>query len=158
MRSEVFPTVTNLTVFCWAMTSCSLVRYRLFQGLSLSQAIYIYSNVLGYWRRRSICYTCLFTTSLVVTTISFYNVLGPSDVVSRSGPGSCALTIGSSLMCISGRSFDHSSVIFFRDLSSVFSLLCVLSLSLRFYSLLPLEKGVGAPERIPLVAGFHFPC
>jgi hypothetical protein len=35
----------------------------------------------------------LFTTSLVVTTICFYNVLGPSDVVSRSGPGSSALVL-----------------------------------------------------------------
>jgi hypothetical protein len=42
-------------------------------------------HVLGYWRHRSVCYTSLFTTSLVVTTISVYNVLGPSDVVSRSG-------------------------------------------------------------------------
>jgi hypothetical protein len=29
-----------------------------------------------------------FTTPLVVTTVSVYNVLGPSDVVFRSGPGS----------------------------------------------------------------------
>jgi hypothetical protein len=43
-------------------------------------------NVLGYWRHRSVCYTSLFTTSLIVITISFYNVLGPSDVVSWSGP------------------------------------------------------------------------
>jgi hypothetical protein len=35
----------------------------------------------------------LFTTSLVVTTIPFYNVLGPSDVVSRSGSGSSALVL-----------------------------------------------------------------
>jgi hypothetical protein len=42
-------------------------------------------NVLGYRRHRSICYTCLFTTPLL-TTISVYSVLWPSDVVSRSGP------------------------------------------------------------------------
>jgi hypothetical protein len=39
-------------------------------------------DVLGYCRRRSVCYSGLFTTSLVVTTISFYNVLWPSDVAS----------------------------------------------------------------------------
>jgi hypothetical protein len=33
-----------------------------------------YCDVLGYWRRRTVCYSGLFTTSLVVTTISFYNV------------------------------------------------------------------------------------
>jgi hypothetical protein len=43
-------------------------------------------NVLGHWRHRSICYTSLFTTPLVVTTISVYSVLWPFDVVSRSGP------------------------------------------------------------------------
>jgi hypothetical protein len=55
-------------------------------------------NVLGYWRRRSVCYSGLFATSLVVTTISFYNVLGPSDVASRSGPGSSALDLWSSVI------------------------------------------------------------
>jgi hypothetical protein len=64
-------------------------------------------NVLGYWRHRSDCYTSLFTTPLVVTTISVYNVLGPSDVVSRSGPGSSLdLLLDSSLVCV----FDLSSV------------------------------------------------
>jgi hypothetical protein len=62
-------------------------------------------NALGYWRRRSVCYSGLFTTSLVATTISFYNVLGPCDVASRSGPGSSALilespVILSSLICV----------------------------------------------------------
>jgi hypothetical protein len=65
----------------------------------------IHCNVLGYWRRRSVCYTCLFTTSLVVTTISFYNVLGPSDVVSRSGPGTSALILGFPVICV-GPSLD----------------------------------------------------
>jgi hypothetical protein len=41
---------------------------------------------------------CFITTSLVVTTISFYNVLWPSDVVSRSGPGSSALVLWSPLI------------------------------------------------------------
>jgi hypothetical protein len=58
-----------------------------------------------YWRRHSVCYSGLFTTSPVVTTISFFNVLWPSDVASRSGPGSSALVlwfllIWSSLICI----------------------------------------------------------
>jgi hypothetical protein len=43
-------------------------------------------NVLGYSRHRSVCYTSLFTAPLVVTTISVYSLLWPSDVVSRSGP------------------------------------------------------------------------
>jgi hypothetical protein len=43
-------------------------------------------NVLGYWRHRSISFTSLFTTPLVVTTISLYSVLWPSNVVSWSGP------------------------------------------------------------------------
>jgi hypothetical protein len=43
-------------------------------------------NLLGYWWHRSVCYASLFPTSLVVTTISVYNVLWPSDVVSLSGP------------------------------------------------------------------------
>jgi hypothetical protein len=67
-------------------------------------------NVLGYWRHRSVCYTSLFTTSLVVTTISFYNVLGPSDIASRSGPGSSVIILGSpmissSVICV-GPSLD----------------------------------------------------
>jgi hypothetical protein len=70
------------------------------------------------------------TTPLVVITISFYNVLGPSDVASRSGPGSSALVLGSSLLCVSGRSFDLSSVIcpVISFLCSVFSVLSVSSL------------------------------
>jgi hypothetical protein len=32
-------------------------------------------NLLGYRRQHSICYTCLFTTPLLVNTISGYNVL-----------------------------------------------------------------------------------
>jgi hypothetical protein len=48
-----------------------------------------------YWRRHSICYFSLFTTSQVVTTVSFYNVLWPSDVVSLSGPGSSTLVLWS---------------------------------------------------------------
>jgi hypothetical protein len=62
-------------------------------------------NMLEYWRRRSVCYSGLFMTSLVVTTISLYNELWPSDVASRSGPGSSALVlraplIWSSLICL----------------------------------------------------------
>jgi hypothetical protein len=42
-------------------------------------------NLLHYRRHHSICYTCLFTTPLVVITVSGYNVFWLSDVVSRSG-------------------------------------------------------------------------
>jgi hypothetical protein len=80
-------------------------------------------KVLGYWRHRSVCYTSLFTTPLVVTTIS-----QPSDVVSRSGPGSSLdLLLGSSLIRVSGRSFDLSSVSLFSV--RVSSLLFSVSLS-----------------------------
>jgi hypothetical protein len=92
-------------------------------------------NVLGYWRHRSVCYTSLFTTSLVVTTISVYNELWPSDVVSQSGPGSSLdLLLGSSLFCV----FDLSSVICSSVMSfAVFSLLCLyLGVSLFSVSLL----------------------
>jgi hypothetical protein len=41
---------------------------------------------LCYWWQRSICYTRLFTTPLVVTTIFCYNVVWLSDILSRSGP------------------------------------------------------------------------
>jgi hypothetical protein len=54
-------------------------------------------NLLGYRRHHSICYTCLFTTPLVVTTVSGYSVLWPSDVVSRSGP---LISSVSSLFCL----------------------------------------------------------
>jgi hypothetical protein len=85
-------------------------------------------NVLGYWRHRPICYTSLFTTSLVVTTISVYHVLGPSYVASLSGPGfSLDLLLGSSLICVSDFSFDLS----FLCVSSVsLFYLCLLSVSL----------------------------
>jgi hypothetical protein len=43
-------------------------------------------NLLGYWWHHSICYTVLFTTPLVVITISPYHELWPSDVLSRNGP------------------------------------------------------------------------
>jgi hypothetical protein len=102
-------------------------------------------NVLGYRRHRSVCYTSLFTTSLVSTTVSFYNVLGPSDVVSRSGPGSSALVLGSSLIYVSDRSLDLSS-------------LCVSSVSL-FYLSCPFiccpSKRVFAPRKEDT---FHHGC
>jgi hypothetical protein len=43
-------------------------------------------NVLGSWRHHSVCYIPLFTTPLIVTTISVYNELWSTDVVSRSSP------------------------------------------------------------------------
>jgi hypothetical protein len=83
-------------------------------------------NVL--WWYRSVCYTSLFTTSLVVTTISVYNVLRPSDVVSRSGP------LISSVIC---------SVISFGVFISV-SRLC-LSVSLSLSLSLTLRPTVSQP-------------
>jgi hypothetical protein len=41
-------------------------------------------NVIGYRRPHSVFYTCLFTTPVVVSKISVYSVLWPSDVVFRS--------------------------------------------------------------------------
>jgi hypothetical protein len=113
-------------------------------------------NVLGYWRHRSVCYTSLFTTSLVVITISVYNVLWPSDVVSRSGP------LVSSAIC---------SVISFGDLSSVslsrclfylclFSLSVCLSLSRCLFSspsLSPLKSRGCAWNRRHLTPRLYFP-
>jgi hypothetical protein len=54
----------------------------------------------------------LFTTSLVVTTISFYNVRWTSDVASRSGPGSSALLL---LICLD-MSFDLPSALVWSGL------------------------------------------
>jgi hypothetical protein len=103
-------------------------------------------NVLGYRRHHSICYTSLFTTPLVVTTISVYNVLWPSDVVSRSGPLiSSAICSVISVQCLylclylGVSSMSVSAVIsflslFFLCLSLIFlclsshlSLLCLIS-------------------------------
>jgi hypothetical protein len=88
-------------------------------------------DVLEYWRRRSVCNSGFFTTSLVVTTISFYNVLWPSDVASLSGPGSSALVvwsplIWSSLICV-GPSLDLLLS------SACWSALCDLLLSVKIY-------------------------
>jgi hypothetical protein len=100
-------------------------------------------NVLGYWRYRSVCYTVYY--DFTSRHYYFYNVLWPSDFASLSGPGSFALTLGSSLICVSGRSFDLSSVICsvssFGDLSSVslFSVFC-------FYSAAP-EVGCWRPGK-----------
>jgi hypothetical protein len=74
-------------------------------------------NMLGYWRHCSVCYTSLFTTPLVVSTVSVYNVLWPSDVVSQEW------------------SFDLSSVICSVISFSVFSPLSVFSLSCLVYLL-----------------------
>jgi hypothetical protein len=101
-------------VQCWGTWSLYVACLRYLSLLNTK------CDVLVYWRHRSVCYTSLFTTSLV-TTISFYNVLGPSDVVSRSGPGSSlGLLFGSSLICVSGRSFVSLFCV---------SLLCVCLLS-----------------------------
>jgi hypothetical protein len=101
-------------------------------------------NILGYWKHRSVCYTSLFTTPLVVTAISVYNVLGPSDVVSRSGPGSSLdLLLGFSLICVSGRSFDLSSV----------CLLCVCP-----FICCPWNRGFASGIEYTLSQGSRFPC
>jgi hypothetical protein len=131
---------------------------------SVPASLIWYCNVLGYWRHRSVCYTSLLTTSLVVTTASFYNVVWPSDVASWSGPGSSALVLGSSLICVSDRSFNLSSVISFGDLSSV-SLFCVPSLSVSVFSLccpeigcLRLGKKTSCPRvSFPVLASLRFP-
>jgi hypothetical protein len=92
-------------------------------------------NAQVYWRRRSVCYTSLFTTPLVVTTISVYSVLWPSGVVSLSGPLiSSVICSVISLQCpYLGVSFNSvfsvcgvlSSISFLcLFLSSVSSLLC----------------------------------
>jgi hypothetical protein len=103
-------------------------------------------NLLGCWRHCPICYTSLFTTSLVVTTISVYNVLGPSDVVSRSGPGSASLIAPLiSLLC----------------LSSLCVCVCVCLLSVWLFSLCPFtccpSNRVFVPERRHLPPRFHIP-
>jgi hypothetical protein len=95
-------------------------------------------NVLKYWRRRSVYYSGFFT-SLVVTRISFYNVLWPSDVASQSGPGSSALvlwspSIWSSLICV-GLSLD------LLVLSACWSAFCDLSFDLFWSAFYLLQSG-----------------
>jgi hypothetical protein len=97
-------------------------------------------NVLGYWRHRSVCYASLFTTPLVVTTISVNSVLWPSDVVSRSGPlissvicsliSFQCLNLGVSSISVSSLFCCVLSPISLLSLSSHLSLSLCLSLSL----------------------------
>jgi hypothetical protein len=103
-----------------------------------------------YWRRRSDCYSGLFTTSLVVTTISVYNVLWPSVVASLSGPGSSALVlcspvIWSSLICLWSLPWSASLI-----------------LSLAAFICLPLWSGLVSyllqSDGLDLLEGFRFPC
>jgi hypothetical protein len=69
----------NRTRKCFIWGSCPHVMWRVMPLKT--------PNVTcsGCWRRRSVYYFVLFITSLVVTTITFYNVRWPSDVVSLSG-------------------------------------------------------------------------
>jgi hypothetical protein len=127
---------TLFALFC-SLFSCLVTRLTLLyvkflrhsrKLCVLVNALCKYCNVLGYWRRRSVCYSGLFMTSLVVTTISFtmcsYHL---------SGPGSSALVlwspwIWSSLVCV-GLSLD------LLLLSACWSALCDLSA----FILLPLK-------------------
>jgi hypothetical protein len=84
-------------------------------------------NLLGYWRHHYFCYICLFTTPLVVTTISGYNKLWPSDVVYRSGPLIYSLlSVRLSLFSVS---ISVSLLYLYLYLSAVFSLLSLFFLS-----------------------------
>jgi hypothetical protein len=130
-------------------------------------------NVLGYWRRRSVCYTCLFTTPPVVTTISVYNVLWPSDFASLSGPGSSLdLLLGSSLICVFDLCFSSVSLFYLclylgvsphcfhslsRSLLSVCLLFSVLSSSVFSLYLSPLKQSVCAWNRRHLPPAVAFP-
>jgi hypothetical protein len=127
------PTMTP-NVRCWGTWPLYITGLRY---LSLLNTNY---NVLGYWRHRSICYISLFTTPLVVTTISVYSVLWPSDVVSRSG------SLISSVIC---------SVIYFGDLSLVSLSRCLFYLCLSY--LLPLKSSVCAWNRRHFPPRLHFP-
>jgi hypothetical protein len=137
-------------------------------GLHYLSLLNTNGNVLGYWRHRSVCYTSLFTTSLVVTTVSVYNVFRPSDIVSRSGSFIC------SVISFSVSSLLFSSLLCFSSLCSLFylsSLLCVSSLSLSSISLLwvlslsvslslyllPLKYSICVWERRHLPPRLHFP-
>jgi hypothetical protein len=84
-------------------------------------------NVLGYRRQHSICYTCLFMTPLVVTTISGYIVLWPSDVVSRGGP------LISSLLFVRWSLFSVFISVSLLPLSVVFSHLSLFLSQFLFY-------------------------
>jgi hypothetical protein len=114
------------------------------------------SNVLGYRRHHSICYTCLFTTLLVVTIVSGYNVLWPSDVVSRSGP------LISSVLSVRWSFFNVFISVSLLYLSVVFSHLS-LSLSRCLFYVCPplclssLKSSICAWNRRHLLSRLHFP-
>jgi hypothetical protein len=120
-------------------------------------------NVLGYWRHRSVCYTPLFTTPLVVTTVSGYNVLWPSDVVSRSGPLiSSPLSVPWSPSVISHQCLylGVSSIsLFFLCLFSLYLCLCMslIFLCLSSLCLSPLKSSVCARNRRHIVSRLHLP-
>jgi hypothetical protein len=121
-------------------------------------------NVLGYWRHHSICYTSLFTTPLVVTTVSGYNVLWPSDVVSRSGLFSVIYSVISfgvfisvSLLYLS--SFSVCCVLCYISLlclSSHLSLSVHLSFSGCLFYLSPLKYSVCVWNRRHIFSQLHF--
>jgi hypothetical protein len=92
LKSQYLPEhiiLYNVAVFNPTRTS----NVQCLQYLTTSRCVYIIChfrtpicNMLGYWRHRLVGYTSLFTTPLVITTISVYNELWPSDVMSWSGP------------------------------------------------------------------------
>jgi hypothetical protein len=104
-------------------------------------------NLLGDWRHRSICYTCLFTTPLVIT-ISLLQ---------------CVMTLW---RCVSERFFDLFCYLFgdllrwslFRVFISVslLSLSCFLCVSL-YLSLLCVKSSVCGWKRRHLPPRLHFP-
>jgi hypothetical protein len=120
------PTMT-LNVQCWGTWS-------------LLSLLNTNCNVLGYWRHRSICYISLFTTSLVVITISPYNVLWPSDVVSQSGP------LISVLLSVRWSTFVMFSLL-------PLSLLCVCRPSIRVFA--PGMEDTLPHDCISLCSGFR---
>jgi hypothetical protein len=81
-RSDGIPRLrTKATEFIFVFDMCSdvIIFYNVRSRMDVN------CHLLGYTRHHSLCYSGLFTTPLVVTTISGYE-FWPSDVVSGSGP------------------------------------------------------------------------
>jgi hypothetical protein len=124
-------------------------------------------NVLGYWWHRSVCYTSLFTTSLVVTTISVYSVLWLSDVVSRSGSLissvicsviSFGVFISVSLLSLSHLGVSSISVSLYLGVSSISSFsICLSYFSVPVSDLLPLKYSDCTWNSRHLLSWLYFP-
>jgi hypothetical protein len=104
-----------IIVLCWGTWSPYVMGLRYLSLLNTK------CNVSGYWRQCLVCYASLFTTSLVVTTISFTIYLNPLTLC--LGAVLCLLLLSLDLLW----SRLQCSLFCVLSFSVCLSLLCVLS-------------------------------